>query len=160
MLEVGTTAPPVALQDSDGNALSLTNLVHHPHRAALLYFMRSTTCPICNHHVRTLIKTANDYTSAGVQTLIAVPEDPATAATWKSTHNVPFQVLTGPLHEQAGLTRKFFGTMQQSGTLLIDSTNTIRHTHATTLPTNSFDKSAVAAAIATLQSPTHPTPDL
>ena len=112
--------------------------------------MRSVSCPVCNLHVRSLIKTADEYAAAGVQVMIVVPESTDAAARWKSRNSIPFPVVTGrrgSAHEAVGLTRKVFGSMRQSGSILIDAHNTIRHAHSATMPTNSYDKSGIAAAL-------------
>lgn len=50
-----------------------------------------------------------------------------------------------------GLSRRAFGSMQQSGSVLIDAHGIIRHAHGATLPTNSYDKKGITAAIAALR---------
>jgi hypothetical protein len=52
-----------------------------------------------------------------------------------------------------GLSKKIFGSMQQSGSILIDTHGIIRHAHGATLPTSSYDKKGVTAAIAALRAP-------
>ncbi|SEF27291.1 Peroxiredoxin [Amycolatopsis pretoriensis] len=143
MFETGSTAPSMVLEDTSGQDVRI------PGRdAVLLYFMRSTSCPICNRHVRDLIGSA-----VGVRVLVVVPEDRARAAAWKAERGIPFPVLTGrhdSPHEMIGLSRKVFGSMQQSGSVLIDAHGVIRHAHGATLPTNSYDKKGITAAIAAL----------
>jgi hypothetical protein len=53
----------------------------------------------------------------------------------------------GTPHETIGLSRKVFGSMQQSGSVLIDSQGIVRHTHGATMPTGGYDKKGIAAAI-------------
>ncbi|WP_372663399.1 peroxiredoxin family protein [Amycolatopsis kentuckyensis] len=147
MFETGSTAPTMVLEDTAGQDVRI------PDRqgAVLLYFMRSTSCPICNRHVQDLVGSA-----IGVRVLIAVPEDRETAAAWKAKRGIPFPVLTGRRdspHEMIGLSRKVFGSMQQSGSVLIDAQGVIRHAHGATLPTNSYDKKGIIAAIAALHAP-------
>jgi hypothetical protein len=56
----------------------------------------------------------------------------------------------GSPHEAVGLLRKVFGAVQQSGTLLVDRDGVVRHAHAATVPTNSYDRKGIIAAVADL----------
>ncbi|GAB0101531.1 peroxiredoxin family protein [Nocardia sp. JMUB6875] len=145
MLTSARPAPDLNLVDTSGRPWRLSD--NRAARATLLYFMRSTSCPICNRHVRDLVAQHTDFDAANIQVVVVVPEDPDTASTWKAKRAIPFPVLTGSAHESVGLTRKFFGSMQQSGTILVDSTGTIRHAHSATIPINSYDKKGITAAI-------------
>ncbi|OQS12816.1 peroxiredoxin [Nocardia donostiensis] len=157
MLTPGTLAPEMEFEDTDGQVRRLSDYrgVH----SALLYFMRSTSCPICNRHVRDLVARRNEFDTDNIGVLIVVPEGRGAGSAWKTEHGIPFPVLvgsTGTPHESVGLTRKVFGTMQQSGTILVDSDGIIRHAHGATLPTNSYDKKGIIAAIHTMRSRTSP----
>ncbi|MGW4061505.1 redoxin domain-containing protein [Amycolatopsis sp. NPDC004747] len=150
MLEPGSPAPSLALEDTDGQAVHLDN------HAVLLYFMRSTTCPVCRRHVRALAEDAAAFKAAGVRVLIAVPEDRATAAAWRAKHDVPFPVVTGrggTPHELVGLSRTVFGALQRSGSILVDARGVVRHAHSAALPTGSYDRDGIAAAVAALGAP-------
>ncbi|MEJ2855720.1 MULTISPECIES: peroxiredoxin family protein [unclassified Saccharothrix] len=154
MLTPGSAAPEMVLQDTTGHTVRLSD--HVGAHAVLLYFMRSTTCPVCNRHVRDLAADAERFAAAGVHVLIAVPEDRETAAAWRAKRGIEFPVLTaldGTPHEMVGLSRKVFGSMQQSGSVLVDSTGTVRHAHGSTLPTAAYDKKGIAAAVAALHAP-------
>ncbi|MDX3187086.1 redoxin domain-containing protein [Streptomyces sp. MN03-5084-2B] len=149
MLETGSPAPPLALEDTDGQPVGLGG------HAVLLYFVRSTTCPVCRRHVRALAEdTALE--AAGVRVLIAVPEDRETAAAWRAKHAVPFPVVTGrggTPHELVGLGRAVFGALQRSGSVLVDAQGVVRHAHSAALPTGSYDRAGIAAAVAALGAP-------
>lgn len=152
MLKVGSTVPDLALQDTDGRLMNLAD--YHGRENVLLYFMRSTTCPICNHHVKDLVGRRDELAARDVRVLVAVPEDRATAAAWKSKREVPYLVVTGRSgtpHEAIGLTRRVFGAMQQSGTVLIDRQGVVRHAHAATMPVASYDKKGIAEAVRALK---------
>ena len=119
----------------------------------LVFFMRATSCPVCTRHAKDLVERSAEFGAAGVQVVIAVPEGRTEAARWKSKHDISVPVVTGRRgspHESVGLTRKVFGSMQQSGTILVDSHGRVRYSQASTLPTGSYDRKAVAAAIAEL----------
>ncbi|GAA2324618.1 peroxiredoxin family protein [Nonomuraea roseoviolacea subsp. roseoviolacea] len=148
MLETGSTAPDVVLQDTDGHTVRLSD--YRGRSAVLIYFMRSTSCPVCNLHVKDLVRRRDEFADAGVQVLVAVPEDRAEAAAWKARRGLPFPVLVGRQdtpHEMIGLGRKVFGALQQSGSVLVDSAGVVRHAHGSTLPTAGYDKKGIAAAI-------------
>lgn len=152
MLETGTPAPRMALTDTTGQPVSLAD--YQGRHAVLLYFMRSTSCPVCNRHVRDLVDRADELAADDVRVLVAVPEDRETAAAWKAKHRVPFPVLTGTHespHATVGLSRKVFGSMLQSGSVLVDRQGVVRHAHGATMPTNSYDKKGIAAAIMSLR---------
>lgn len=154
MFESGSAAPRMELEDTDGRVVRLSDYLGK--HAVLLYFMRSTACPICNRHVRDLVENGDEWAAANVRVLIAVPDDRERAAAWKAKRHLPFPVLTGRRdtpHEMIGLHKKVFGSMQQSGSVLVDVEGVIRHAHGATLPTNSYDKKGITAAIASLRAP-------
>ncbi|MER5264022.1 redoxin domain-containing protein [Actinosynnema sp. NPDC002837] len=154
MLEAGSPAPHLALEDTAGQAVSLSD--YRGRHAVLLFFVRSTSCPVCNLHVRDLVDRADELAADDVRVLIAVPEDREAAAAWKAKRRIPFPVLTGRRespHEVVGLGRKVFGSLQQSGSVLVDRQGVVRHAHGATLPTNSYDKKGIAAAVASLRAP-------
>ncbi|MCP2337632.1 peroxiredoxin family protein [Actinomadura rupiterrae] len=149
MLETGSPAPAdVALEDTDGQAVRLSG------QATLIYFMRSASCPICNRHVQDLVRSREEYAANGVEVCIAVPADRNEAAAWKAKRGVPFRVLvgrSGTPHEMLGLNRKMFGSMQQSGSVLVDADGVVRHAHAATMPISSYDRKGIAAAVQRLR---------
>lgn len=151
MLEIGSTVPDLALEDTDGRAVRLAD--YRGTDNVLLYFARSTSCPVCNLHLRNLTELATELTAAGVRVLVAVPEGRAEAAAWRAKRALPFQVVTGRRgtpHEAVGLMKKVFGALQQSGSLLIDRDGVIRHAHAATLPVNSYDRKGITRALSEL----------
>lgn len=145
MLTSARPAPDMDLVDTAGRPWRLSD--NRDARATLLYFMRSTSCPICNRHVRDLVAQRADFDAENIRVVVVVPEEPGAASAWKTKRAIPFPVLTGGAHESVGLTRKFFGSMQQSGTVLVDGDGTVRHAHGATMPINSYDKKGIAAAI-------------
>lgn len=145
MLEAGSPAPPLVLEDTEGRTVRLDG------HATLLYFMRSALCPVCTRHVRDLVASAGTLAAAGVRVFVAVPEDRPAAAAWRAKHRIPFPVLTGRPHELVGLGRKVFGSVQQSGSVLVDAQGIVRHAHGATLPTGSYDRPGIFAAVARLR---------
>lgn len=152
MLTSGTPAPELELEDTAGQPWRLSD--YRGMHSALLYFMRSTSCPICNRHVRDLVAHRDEFDADNVRVLIAVPESRDAGLAWKTEHGIPFPVLVGSAgtpHESIGLTRKVFGSMQQSGTVLVDPDGIVRHAHGATLPVNSYDKKGIFAAVRTIR---------
>ncbi|MBF6172108.1 peroxiredoxin family protein [Nocardia blacklockiae] len=155
MLETGTLAPELEFEDSAGQPWRLSD--HRGAHGTLLYFMRSTSCPVCNRHVRQLLVDRDDFDSANVRVLIAVPESRDIAAAWKTKRGISFPVLVGTdgiPHDSIGLARKVFGAMQQSGTLLVDMNGVVRHAHSATLPTAGYDRKGISAAVRSLSTAT------
>lgn len=152
MLEAGTPAPEMVLEDTTGQTVCLSD--YQGRHAVLLFFVRSTSCPVCNRHVRDLVNRGEELAADNVHVLLAVPEDREKAAAWKAKHRIPFPVLTGgddSPHEMIGLGRKVFGSMQQSGSILVDIRDIIRHAHGATMPVSSYDRKGITAAIASLR---------
>lgn len=154
MLETGSVLPDLELEDTAGRPVRLAG--HRGTDNVLLYFMRSVTCPVCAMHVKDLAARAADLAAAGVRVLIVVPEGRSAAAAWQARRELPFEVVTGrhgSPHESVGLMRKVFGAMQQSGSVLVDRDGVVRHAHAATLPTGSYDRKGITEAIADLPLP-------
>jgi len=148
MITVGTPAPDLDLIDTSGERLRLLDAVGE--RGLVVFFMRTTTCPICNAHVRELVARADEFAERGIAVLVVVPEGRVEAARWASRRGIPLTVVTGgsaSAHEQVGLTRRVFGSMQQSGTLLLDAAGVVRYAQSSTLPTGSYDRDAVVRAV-------------
>lgn len=148
MLAVGSAVPDIELEDTEGAVVRLPELGGG--QSVLLYFMRTITCAQCNAHVRTLIGQAPDLDAKGVRVVVTVPDSREDAAAWKAKRSVPFTVLTGErgaAHEEFGLLKKIFGTIQQSGTALIDRDGVVRYIHGGTNPSASYDRAGAAAAI-------------
>ena len=93
MITAGTRMPNLELQSSTGEPVRL--LDHLGERGMVAFFMRTTTCPVCNAHVRDLVGRAGELSARGISVLIAVPEDREEAAAWKDRRRVPFPVVTG-----------------------------------------------------------------
>ncbi len=156
MLETGSTAPEIALEDTNGHPVRLGDFRGKDN--VLLFFMRSTSCPVCNSHVKDLAARNAEFAALNVKVLIAVPEGRQEAAEWQAKRRLPFPVVTGRRgtpHEAIGLTKKVFGAMQQSGTVLIDSDGIVRYAHGATMPTGSYDKKGIVQAVHDLPAKRH-----
>lgn len=151
MLDVGSPAPDIELEDTEGNLVRLREI--GAGQPVLVYFMRAINCAQCNAHVRMLASQAGDLEAKGVRVVVTVPDHRTEAAAWKAKRKVPFMVLTGErgaAHAEFGLLRKVFGAVQQSGTALIDARGVVAYIHGGTNPSASYDREASAAAISKL----------
>lgn len=150
MLEVGAT-PALTLEDTEGHSITLAD--YKGKTNVLIYFMRALSCAQCNAHVQSFAKNQSVFDDAGVEIIVAVPEDLADAAVWKAKKNIPYTVVAGAAgtpHESVGLLKKVFGTLQQSGTVLFDSDGVVRYTQVSTVPTTSYNRGEMDAALAGL----------
>jgi peroxiredoxin len=149
-LDIGTTLA-LSLQDTEGNDLDLAT--YRGERNVFVYFMRALSCAQCNAAVRTLTSQKAELEGQGVQVVVAVPEDADSATAWKAKKGVPFPVVTGKdgtAHAEAGLLRKVFGAIQQSGGVLLDTQGVVRYSHISTNPGASYNRGELAEAIAAL----------
>jgi peroxiredoxin len=148
MIEVGQSAPELRLTDTMGAGIRLSD--YRGASDVLIYFMRHTGCPMCNRHVKHLAAQAAEYAGYGVAVLVAVPDDADTASRWAATKKLPFPVVIGTggtPHAGLGLARKIFGSMQQSGTVLIDRGGVVRYLDVATMPPGGYSQRDVAKAI-------------
>lgn len=129
-------APQLDLIDTEGMEFALK-----PERATFVYFMRAPTCPQCNSAVRKLAAHQDALRAQDVDIVVALPTGTEEAAAWKAAKRVPFDVVTGrrgTAHEDAGLLRKVFGLIQQSGGMLLDQDGLVRYSHIATNPGDSL----------------------
>ena len=149
-LEIGSTLHLDVLE-SDGTPLKLED--YRDKDNVFVYFMRALSCAQCNSAVRTLSAQQDELAAAGVKVIVAVPEDAESATEWKAKRSVPFPVVVGKdgtPHAEAGLLRKVFGAIQQSGGVLLDKQGVVRYSHISTNPGASYNKAELATAIAGL----------
>ncbi len=149
-LEIGSTLS-LKLESVDGEPFALEGFRGEDN--VFVYFMRTISCAQCNAAVRALAAQRSELEAADVKVVIAVPDDAADAAAWKQKRDVPFPVVVGQdgtAHAEAGLLRKVFGALQQSGGVLVDKQGAVRYAHVSTNPGASYKRDELAAAIAAL----------
>jgi peroxiredoxin len=109
-------------------------------RRRILYFMRSVYCPVCRSHVKCLAELSGALRVLKADVVILTPPERASKAR-KWIARQPFQVVaTDDAHAAAGLGRVIFGTIQQSGTLLVGLDGSILLARRATVPFKSFDE--------------------
>ncbi len=129
----------------DGSRITVADL-RGPARAVAMYFMRTGTCPVCQHHARAFVRL--DLLDHGVRPVIVVPGPP--------THGTRVRRLVGDratvvsstdaqAHQAGGLHRTLL--LQHSGVALVDAAGAVRYRLVSALPTASFDGPALRAAI-------------
>lgn len=149
-VELGSTLT-LHVREADGTPLDLET--YRGTSNVFVYFMRALSCAQCNTAVRALAAQQAELAASDVQVVVAVPEDASDASAWRAKRTVPFPVVVGidgTPHAEAGLLKKVFGTLQQSGGVLIDKQGVVRYAHVSTNPGSSYQRDELAAAIAAL----------
>lgn len=138
----------VRVTTTRGEVLDLTE--KRQRGGLLIYFMRNTSCPMCNRHVTELARHAAEYDQRGVSVIVAVPDDVTTATRWVERKKLPFPVIVGEAggpHASFGLARKVLGSMMQSGTIVVDREGIVRYTDIVTMPMGGYSPRPVGEAI-------------
>ena len=142
----GSTMPDVALTTTSGDPVRLAEVVAGSR--SVVFFMRSSGCAICLGHVATLVKMVQGGELEGVRVIIITPGDASDAA--KVATRVPAGVATvyasGIDHSAVGLGT--FLTIQHSGTFVLAADGTVLTVRTATIPTGSFSRDEVLAALA------------
>lgn len=121
--------------------------------ALLVYFMRTFDCPICRAHVRVLRDRHAELVALGARIVVVGPgeADGATALAARYP-GLPFPVVadtTGDAYRAARLRKALFGTIQQSGFVLLGADGTPRLEHAATIPLDALDLGAILKELKT-----------
>ncbi len=144
-LAVGDTMPDLALRGPDGTPASLRGVAAG--RAVVVYFMRTSTCPVCHRHVAALVEAAEAGRLGDVAVLVLVPGDADDAAHVRRRVPSAFADVwaTGTGHAEAGLGR--FLTLQHSGVFLLAADGAVRYRRSAAVPTQSFDLRELVGAL-------------
>ncbi|EEF59337.1 peroxiredoxin-like family protein [Pedosphaera parvula] len=90
-LTPGMTVPPFQVKTLHGKLVpvpnSLTRFVH-------LQFRRFAGCPLCNTHLRSFVKRAQELEQAGIHEIIFFHSSPALLN--KYEHDIPFDLVADP----------------------------------------------------------------
>lgn len=116
----------------------------------LLFFMRTASCPICIMHVKQIQRLLPYLNKNGIDVLIVVPEGVAEAEALKARYQLTMPVLAGEgnAHALVGLNKAMLGTMQQSGTFLVDASGEILYSKQATMPLYNFNEGELRNYIA------------
>lgn len=112
----------------------------------VVYFMRTSSCAVCQKHVKTLAEDHSRISAAGAEVVVVVPDGAEQAAALAARLDPPLPVVSAPeAHAAVGLVPTVFGQLQQSGTLVIVD-GAVRHLRTATVPLRAFDQAAVLSA--------------
>ena len=143
--DVGTVMPDLALRDATGRATTLSAV--RQGEAAVVFFLRAASCPVCIRHARSLTELADEGRLGNRSVLLVVPGGPAEAAALAS--RVPSSRVTtwasGNAHASAGLGS--FLSLQHSGTFAVTASGAVVYRRTSVLPTGSFSAKELLAAI-------------
>ena len=146
--------PDLNLTDSDGHPENLSELLASG--PAVLYFLRTASCPPCLAHARRLVA-ARSAGRVQPQVVLVTPggADDAAAVERKvaarTAGALPEGVLvfaSGDAHQAAGLGRSLM--LQHSGTMLVDRAGVVRYARTAALPTGSYDERDLLSALTDL----------
>lgn len=149
--------PDLRLTDGDGRAIELSALLATG--PAVLYFLRSSSCPACLGHARRLAA-ARHAGRVSHQVVLVTPGGTSEAAdverkvAARTAGTLPEGVRVvagGDAHQAAGLGKTVM--LQHSGTFVVDPQRNIRYARTAALPTGSYDEGDLLAALAGLTAP-------
>lgn len=142
--DTGTPMPELPLIGPTGERTSLHAV--RDNRAAVVFFLRASSCPACIAHARVLVQLSESGQLGGAAVILIAPgtaEDarelaqrvPSTAASkWAS----------GTAHGSAGMGRFLF--IQHSGTFLVEPNGNVHYRRTAVLPPLSLDRGELLAA--------------
>jgi peroxiredoxin len=113
----------------------------------VVYFMRTSSCAVCQKHVKKLAEDHPRIRAAGADVVVVVPDGSEQAAVLAARLSAPFPIISSPeAYAAVGLVPKVFGQLQQSGTLVL-ADGTVRHLRTATVPLRAFDEAAALTAV-------------
>ncbi|CAN5147123.1 hypothetical protein BH09ACT5_BH09ACT5_03290 [soil metagenome] len=143
---VGSTMPDIGLIGTDGSARRLAGVTKDSR--SVVFFMRSSSCAICLAHASALATMAENGELSGAKAVVITPGDAGDAE--KVRARVPAKAVSvwasGQEHAAVGLGT--FLTIQHSGTFVLAADGAVLSARAATIPTGSFSKDEVRAALA------------
>jgi peroxiredoxin len=144
---VGQAIADIPVLAADGSASRLLSEIAG-HGRAVLFFMRAADCPVCVAHARVLARLAQAGDLGGAKVLVIAPGgvDAARLAVRRIGSPAIEVRASGTHHSDLGLGR-FLG-VQHSGTFVTSGTGEVLSAVTSMLPTGSFSKVKVLAALA------------
>lgn len=145
---VGAAVPDFPLVDARGRASTLAAARNG--RRAIVYFMRSNTCPVCLAHAAAIQRMLDAGEVADAAFLLILPgeahEAIVTERRVRASGGSSAEVwASGNGHGEVGLGR-FLG-LQHSGTLVVDERGVLLAIRVRALPTGNFSRNEVVAAL-------------
>lgn len=142
---IGTPMPDLTLQAPDGTGTRLRDVSGG--RGAVVYFMRTSTCPVCHRHVAALVDAAEAGRLGDLAVHVLAPGDADDAAHVRRRAPSPVVDVwaTGTGHAEVGLGR--FLALQHSGVFLLADDGTVRYRRSAAVPTQSFDLRELLVAV-------------
>ena len=144
-LAPGDLMPDLTLTAPDGSPGSLHEV--RAGRAAVVYFMRTSTCPVCHRHVAELVRLAESGRVGDRAVLVLAPGGAGEAA--EVRRRVPSSAVevraTGDGHAAAGFGR--FLALQHSGVMALDAEGVVEYRRSAAVPLQSFDAAELLATI-------------
>ena len=143
---VGTLMPDLRLVRPDASETSLHDVVGGV--PALVYFMRTSTCPVCHGHLRALTRLAESGAFGGTRVVVVTPggADEAAEVVRRAPSPDFVVVASSDGHAEVGL--GVFLTLQHSGTFLLDSAGVVTYRRSAAVPLRSFDEREVLDRVA------------
>ena len=92
-LEKNQTAPEFTVRDVMGNTVSLKNF--HGKKVYLV-FMRFAGCPVCNLHVHSLLKQAENFKNKNISVVLVYESSPEIMREYLEGENYPFTFIADP----------------------------------------------------------------
>ncbi|WP_062385635.1 hypothetical protein [Demequina iriomotensis] len=137
-LAPGDALPRLSLVSPAGEAVALDAIAASSPRT-VLYFMRTSTCPVCHQHLRAISR-------MGLPVTVIVPGGAAEADAVARRHPALASriVASETAHADVGLFVRH--GLQQSGTFVVADGRIVHARHAT-VPLGAFDAGEVRAAL-------------
>jgi peroxiredoxin len=142
---VGTRIADIPVIDEAGTRSRLSDVIGGG--AAVLFFMRAADCPVCLAHARSLGKMIASGDLDDARVIVIAPGDAGDARKARARIASPrIEVrASGNHHADMGLGK--FLALQHSGTFVIDADGVVLSAVTSALPTASFSKAKVLAAL-------------
>lgn len=116
---------------------------------ALVYFMRTSSCPICQQHLRTMVRMVQAGELSGLPVVVVVPGRPSDAEKIQQRFGAQLTIVSSTAaHAAMGLFVKV--GLQQSGTFIVDRNGRVTSQRVATMPTQGFNKEEATRAAAVL----------
>jgi hypothetical protein len=144
---IGSIMPDIALVNAKNATTTLLNETSGT--KAVVYFMRSASCPVCNSHIASLVAMVKAGELNGATLTIIAPGGAEQAA--KVTRKVPASAgrvfATTATEGLAAVGLGSFLAIQHSGSFALAEDGTVLSSRTVTNPMVSFSRSEVLAAL-------------